>query len=695
MTAAASRRLPIILQEANGECGLACLAMVGQWHGHRLELLHLRTQFETTRMGLSLASLAKIATLLGFETRGIFVEDVRDLRLLRLPCILHWDDNHYVVLKSVNRDKYVIHNPAGGVREYGAEELSEHFTGNALELNRSDAFYAIVKKCKYPLRRLLKSTDGLGKAVVQVAVVTLAASALSMILPVLVQLSIDAVIPKGDVGLLTILAMATFAVSSLSALSEWLHKRVSMNVGSSFFSQLTRNAVHHLFNLPMAYFERRHPGDILTRLEAIEYLRHLITGPLMTLSVDFVMVMLSAILMIVYVPSLSLVVLVVFALIACVRAVTYRRIREQSAIGLRERSDERSRLFDSIRGISAIKSSNAGQPLLERWYGSLVRSVNAEFNAGKLEANVAVAVDILTAAGTAVTLYLGIGAVIGQRISVGMLFAFFTYRSLFFEHIDKLITGSTEVAMLGINMNRLRDFLESPLENRGLRIGRPLHSAVALIGVSFKAGFGDRPILEDIEIEIPARRSTLIGIAGPSGSGKTTLLKVIAGLYAPTCGEILVDGVKLNDWGLLSYRENIGVVLAHDRLVRGSIQEYVSGFEASPNSESVERAIASSCLDDVVAVLPRRLNTLVSEENGVLSSGERRRLMIARALYKMPSLLILDEVTANLDRSTADRLLESLASLSCTTIIASHEHAVLSRCSTVYTVNKGRILCAP
>ncbi|MDH4744020.1 peptidase domain-containing ABC transporter [Sphingomonas sp. CBMAI 2297] len=685
------RTLPMILQEANGECGIACMAMIAHWHGHRLDLTYLRSQYRTTRRGLSLSDLASVADQLRFDVRGFRVDDFADLAHVRTPAILHWDNNHFVVLKSVRRGRVVIHNPAMGVRTYDMAEFGEHFSGTVLEVSPGGAFETIVRAKKYTLSRIFDLTHGLKSSLIQVIVVATAGAVIAMLMPMIVQVALDSVLPRNDLDLLWVLAVGLMLVSISTAVATWIQKRVIANAGSAFFAQLTRNAVGHIFRLPLRYFEGRHPGDVATRLDSIDSVRNVVTKSFSAAAVDLIMILLSGAIMFLYAPGLAALVSAIFLIVIAIRLTLYPYMRRQGAVALKAKSDERSRLIDNLRAVAAIKTGNATIVTTNRWYDSLVRHVNASFRIQITEANAVLLVELVTALGMAVTLYYGVAAVLLQQMTVGMLYAFFTYRTIFFDRIDNLVTTMTEVSLLGANMTRLSDFLEEEPEPSDQPIERHIRDAVKLRGVTYRAGFADAPILSDIDFELGAKQGNAIAIMGPSGSGKTTLLKILAGLYTPSEGAMEVDGVGLTTWGLKAYRANVGLVLGADKLVRGSILENVTGFEESPDRGRALSALRVACLDDVVEGLPRGLDTVVSEENGTLSSGQRRRLMLARALYGDPPLLLLDEVTSNLDAETATRMIRALAEHPSTKVITSHDSQVLEICDTVYRMEAGRL----
>lgn len=685
------KRLSLVMQEANGECGIACLAMVARWHGHRLDLPYLRATYPTTRRGLSVADLIAVAQQLQLQARGLRIDSPDELRRLVAPAILHWSGNHFVVYKGFEYGRFVIFNPAAGVRRYTAAEMADELGGVVLELQPADNFEIIVRSKRHSLWQILDRTNGLRLAVVQMLAVAVAGALIAMLLPVLVQVALDSVLPRSDVDLLLVLAGGLFLVSITVGAAEWLQRRIVANVGGAFFAQLTHNAVSHLMRLPLRYFESRHPGDVATRLDSVEAVRSVITGSLVEAGVSLIIILLSGAIMFLYAPALAALVTAIFLGVVAIRLLIQPGIRRQATIALKSRSDERSRLIDTLRAISAVKSANAGPSLTRHWYESFVRHVNAGFRIKIAQADALLLVEILTAIGMAVTLYFGVAAVIAQKMTVGMLYAFFTYRTLFFDRIDTLVTAMTEVSLLGANMNRLSDFLEEEPEPLGQMIERRLRQTVALRDAGFSAGFADPPILQNIDLTLPVANGQTIVILGPSGSGKTTLLKILAGLYQPTSGQLLIDGVPLAQWGLAAWRRNVGVLMGNEKLLRGSILENVSSFALDPDPVRAMAALRIACLDIVVEELPRRLETVISEENGILSSGQRRRLLLARALYQDPPLLLLDEVTANLDGDTARDVLHRLAGHPATKIITSHDPLVLGIASEVRQLAGGQL----
>lgn len=692
------RSMPMIMQEANGECGLASLAMIANWLGHAIDMPFLRSRFPTSRFGLTFARVAEIASELGLSSRAFVADSVEELKQVRCPAILHWEGNHFVVLTSVSRGRFVIHNPAYGVRTLAAEDVKRHFTGSLLEIERGGDFAQIVSQKRLTIQRVFASVSGLKTSVTQIFCISGATAAISLVLPVLVQAALDDVIPRQDAGLLLALAVSYMAASAISALGDWYRQRILLNAGTSFVAQFTRNAVGHLFQLPLRYFESRHPADITVRLDSVDHIKNVVVQAVATSIVDAFVIVLAAGMMFLYAPVLGAIILFTLILVGGVRLLAFPYIARNGSIALKARSLERSNLIDNLRAIIPLRMGQALDRSNNRWFAALLRHLNAEFKLGLAEANLAFALHVIIALGVSVTLYLGVAAVIANKMTIGMLYAFFTFRSLFFERLESVVTSTIQVSMLSTNMARLRDFTEEPIEeiDQWRSAGRrPPAERLHIDKVTLRLGASDRPILSEVSLELNLRDHGLIGIVGPSGSGKSSLFKVMAGLYPPTGGSITVDGQNLRKFGLQRYRRSIGLLMGADKVFRGTVIQNVTGLESDPELEQVERCLRLACLFDDVAALPWELETVVSEENGMLSTGQRRRLMLARALYKRPTLLLADEMLSNLDALTGRKILENLAKLDCVVVVSAHSPDVIPGCSAYFLIRNGTLESLP
>ena len=688
-------RVPFIRQDTAGECGLASLAMVANWQGHRLDLPHLRRRHPTSRRGLTLSELAEAAADLGLAARAFAIDDVSELLKVRCPAILHWTNNHFVVLCSAKRDRFVVNDPAFGQRTYQTEDMRNLFSGTLLELSRTNGFVQIATAKKLTLRRVISQVDGLKASALQVIAISVAVASLSLLLPVIVQEALDDVIPRRDGGLLLALAVAFMAATTLSAIGEWYRQRILLNAGTSFIAQFTRGAVHHIFQLPLGYFEARHPADLSVRLDSIEHIKSVVVQALVTAIVDAIVIVLAAAMMFAYAPALAGVIVATLVIVAITRLTALPMIASVGGVALRARSEERARLMDSLRAIAPLRVGQALGRATDRWYSSLLRHLNAEFKVGNLEANLSLALHIMVGVGTSATMYLGVAAVMANKLTVGMLYAFFTFRTLFFERLDSVVTSTVQLSMLPANMARLRDFAEQKVEVinpvRNLTRQQALKK-LSLDCASFTVGKNDKPILDSISLDIDVASCEVIGLFGASGSGKSTLFKLMAGLYQASSGTMKVNGSPLEKFGIEHYRRNVGLLLGTDRIIQGSIVQNISGLRPDFDLGRVMECLEAAVLLNDVENLPWGFDTIVSEEGGLLSTGQRRRLMLARALYQNSSILLLDELISNLDGNTSGRVIENLSQLKVCKVISAHAGSLARHCNRAWLLNEGRLV---
>jgi ATP-binding cassette subfamily B protein RaxB len=295
--------------------------------------------------------------------------------------------------------------------------------------------------------------------------------------------------------------------------------------------------------------------------------------------------------------------------------------------------------------------------------------------------------------GTVATLYIGVTDVMKSVASVGTLYAFFALRSVFFNNMNALILNLLQLSIMRVHIERLDDVLDATVEPTGHRmaIDREIRRSVALTDIRIQFDRGSRPILDGVALSIDIANHEAIAIVGASGSGKSSLLKVLASLHEPAHGRVVVDGQSLEAFGLQEYRANIGCVFAEDSLFAGTVFDNITMYSPDISRAHVEDALRTVDLLDEIYLLPQGLATSVSSESPILSTGQKRRLLLARAISRRPSLLLLDEVTANLDPATEDRIVHALLDVPAAKIFVTHSDRLLTRVDRAYRVIDGQL----
>jgi len=665
------RRLPLVLQTEAAECGLACLAMVAGFHGHDIDLASLRARFSISLKGVTLSDLMGIAAALDLAARPLRGE-LDDLAQLPTPCLLHWDLNHFVVLKSANARHVVIHDPAFGERRLSVAEASRHFTGVVLELTPTPTFVERETKQTISLSRLVGNARGLGAAVAQVLLLALVLEAFALLSPLFMQWVVDQAIVAGDRGLLGLLAVGFLLLGVIQGGITLLRGWTVLRLGTSLNVQWFANVFAHLIRLPVGYFEKRHLGDVVSRFGAIETIQRTLTGTFVEALLDGLMALTTLAMMAVYSGALSTITLTAVAIYAVLRLVTFRAMRQLTEEQIVIAAKRDSALLESIRGIQSIRLFGRENDRQARWMNLMVEATNRGLGSQKLSLGVRGVNMLLFLVENVTIVYFGATAVLDRHLSLGMLFAFLAYKATFATRVSALVDRSVDVRMLRLQAERLADIVLTPRDQvlpTTRSEGATRAATIEVRDLRFRYADNEPWVLDGVSFSVQAGEA--VAIVGPSGCGKTTLVKVMLGLLKPNSGDVLIDGVSIFNMAG-SARGGLAAVMQEDQLFAGSIAENLSFFDAHPNSVAIERCARLAAIHDDIARMAMGYQTLVGDMGTVLSGGQKQRLLLARALYSEPRVLFLDEATSHLDVDNERLVCDAVRRLSPTRVIIAH-----------------------
>lgn len=684
------RRLPVIQAAEAAECGLACIAMVAKWHGHDVDLNGLRQRFSLSMAGATLRSLMSMADQLDLSPRALRVE-LSALDKVKTPAILHWDLNHFVVLRSIRRGKVIVHDPALGVRTYSIEAFSKHFTGVVLELSPSAAFHKLVQKAPVRLTSLWSRMTGFWPAFFQILALSLALQATAFAMPFQMQLVVDEALMRGDRDLLKVLALGFGALVVVQALIEALRGWALQVFGHMLSFQMVGNLVRHLMRLPAAWFEKRHVGDILSRIGSASEIQDVLTRGVVAAIIDGLMAIVAVIILWLYSPTLTAVVLIAIVISLGLTMAVFPALRTRTEEQIVESAREQSYIMESVRAATTVKIMGREAEREGAWRNLYANVVNASISVGKFQISLSLAQSIVSGLQTVIVIYLGARTILaGDGFSIGMLIAFLSFRQTFTDRIMGLINQVVQFRFLGLHLDRLADIVTAEADTKGdVAPQMEVHGAIRLRGVDFQYGPTDRPILSDVELNIEP--GDFVAITGASGGGKTTLLKLLLGLQAPTAGRIELEGKAATPALWRAWREKVGVVAQDDRLLSGSIADNIAFFDPDLDMARVQQAAAAAQVHEDISRMPMQYLSLVGDMGSTLSGGQRQRVLLARALYRQPHVLILDEGTANLDVQTEEVIAGLISQMPITRIVVAHRPALLQRAQRVLTMADGRL----
>lgn len=679
------RRLPVITASEAAECGLACLAMISRYHGHDVDLNGLRQRYALSLAGASLKSLMEIADQLGFSTRALRLE-LSALPKVRLPAILHWDLNHFVVLKAVGRKTVTIHDPAFGAKTLSTEEFSKHFTGVALELSRAESFEPMTARAPIKLSLLWSRMTGWWGALAQVLVLSAALQIAAFVAPLQMQLVIDEAIASVDRDLLTVIALGFGALVVIQSGVEALRSWALRVFGHLLSFQISGNLVRHLLRLPSDYFEKRHVGDIISRLGSVKPIQDAITQGVVSTVIDGLMACIAAVILFFYSTTLALIVIAAVAINLVLNLALFPRMKQRMEEEILAEAKEQTHLMETVRAATTLKLLGREAVRESGWRNLHAESTNASISVGKLQLSQVFIQSVVTGLQTVLVIYVAARLILdGQGFSVGMLFSFLAYRQTFTDRANALVNQMMQFRFLRLHLDRLADIVTTPSEAGDAPASlAEIKGHVRLKDVSFRYGATDPLVLEDVDLEIEP--GDYIAIHGASGGGKSTLLKLLLGLNQPTEGMIELDGQRSTPERWRAWRSEVGVVAQDDRLLSGTLADNIAGFDPDLDMKLVVASAMAAQVHADIMRTPMQYLTLVGDMGSTLSGGQRQRVLLARALYRQPKILVLDEGTANLDEQNEELIADLIDQMSITRIVVAHRPALLRRAKRVFVV---------
>ncbi|HBD5270542.1 TPA: peptidase domain-containing ABC transporter [Escherichia coli] len=680
------RRVPVIHQTETAECGLACLAMICGHFGKNIDLIYLRRKFNLSARGATLAGINGIAEQLGMATRALSLE-LDELRVLKTPCILHWDFSHFVVLVSVKRNRYVLHDPARGIRYISREEMSRYFTGVALEVWPGSEFQSETLQTRISLRSLINSIYGIKRTLAKIFCLSVVIEAINLLMPVGTQLVMDHAIPAGDRGLLTLISAALMFFILLKAATSTLRAWSSLVMSTLINVQWQSGLFDHLLRLPLAFFERRKLGDIQSRFDSLDTLRATFTTSVIGFIMDSIMVVGVCVMMLLYGGYLTWIVLCFTTIYIFIRLVTYGNYRQISEECLVREARAASYFMETLYGIATVKIQGMVGIRGAHWLNMKIDAINSGIKLTRMDLLFGGINTFVTACDQIVILWLGAGLAIDNQMTIGMFVAFSSFRGQFSERVASLTSFLLQLRIMSLHNERIADIALHEKEEK-----KPEIEIVADMGpisletngLSYRYDSQSAPIFSALSLSVAPGES--VAITGASGAGKTTLMKVLCGLFEPDSGRVLINGIDIRQIGINNYHRMIACVMQDDRLFSGSIRENICGFAEEMDEEWMVECARASHIHDVIMNMPMGYETLIGELGEGLSGGQKQRIFIARALYRKPGILFMDEATSALDSESEHFVNVAIKNMNITRVIIAHRETTLRTVDRVISI---------
>ena len=682
-----SKKLPMQRQTEAAECGLACLAMIASYHGHLADVATLRKRFPVSLKGATLTQLVEIAGNLELVPRPLRL-DMDELDNLRLPCILHWNMDHFVVLKKVTRSGIIIHDPAKGVRRHTFDEASRLFSGVALELSPTNKFRRKSELRSLKLGEMTGKVTGLKRSLGQIALLALVLEAFALISPFFNQWVVDQAVVTADSNLLVTLAIGFGILKIISVSIEAVRGYAILLMSTTLNVQWLANLFTHLLKLPINYFQKRHMGDIISRFNSIHSIQATLTTSFVGAVLDGIMTVGTLLMMLLYSPLLSCICILAIVLYIGLRVASYTALMAATDSAITHDAQQQTIFMETVRGIQSIRLFAREKDRAVRWLNSIVNLKNATLRTQRLTLMFEFGNNFLFGIEEIIVLAYGAKLVIDNSFSLGMLFAFLSYKAQFSRRVSGLVDKVFELKMLRLQSERLADIVLTEPESAPSLTYNDLGAiepSIEVSGLTFAYGVGEKPVFSNISFRVEAGES--VAIVGPSGCGKSTLIKLLLGIYEPRNGVIKVGGMPLEKLGISDYRKMIGTVMQEDTLFAGTVTDNISFFATEVDQERVEYCAKMAALHHEIEEMPMGYNSLIGDMGSVLSGGQKQRLLLARALYRQPKILFLDEATSHLDIDNERLVTEVVKRLSLTRIVVAHRNETIASADRVISMH--------
>lgn len=696
----------MIFQVEAAECSLACVAMVASYHGHHTSLADLRRIHPISLQGLSLRTLVQILSLMGMKARPLRC-GVDSLQRVALPALLHWDTDHFVVLDRISRGRFTIHDPARGILTLTPAELSNHFTGIAVEVEPSDGFKPAPRPQKLTLLKLLGNPRSLKAALTHIFLLSAIMELLALMQPLLFRSIVDAGPSAQDLHFTAKIVGVLLVAAVLYAATGFLRDYAVLDAGTSLNFYMAQRLFRHTIGLPLGFFEKRPIGHLIERYRITDEIERFLITSLPLGFIDGLMTLLSLGIIVYLSPALGGLCLLTVASFFALKAARYRSARAREEALIWAKGEENGHLIETLRTIFTTKAAALEQNRYTGWFNLHGRLIQAQKAFGIVDVGQRAGKQGIIGIHLALFVLIAVTQTRQDDRSLGTLLAAIVYNSHFISRSTLLVERFFEFRLLDVRLDRLEDLVFSePEETATLAsataaverlppaaakrfVEPPLSGDISIEQVSFQYGQGEAPILDNLSCRIAP--GELIAIVGDNGAGKTTLLKLLLGLYRPTKGRICYDGINLDDLPLAALRSRVGVVTQDDQLLTGSLAENIALFDPELDMERVINAARLACVHQDIERLPMRYNTRVGDLGSPLSEGQKQKLFIARALYREPRILLMDEGTANLDAASEMGILKSLAELPATKVLIAHRAATIGFADRVLLLKNGGI----
>jgi NHLM bacteriocin system ABC transporter peptidase/ATP-binding protein len=686
------RRTPTILQMEWLECGAAALAMVLAHYGLWIPLEQLRAACGVSRDGTKASNIVKAARRFGLVAKG-FRKELGTLHELPMPCIIHWNFNHFVVLEGLDRERAYLNDPAVGQRTVDLIAFDAAFTGVVLAMEPGPEFRRAGRKPAM-FRILARELKHSRPAVALLLALSVALAVPGLVIPAFARIFVDDILIENLRGWFAPLLIGMAVTAAGRGLVTALQQSVLLRLQTKLSVSMVTRFLWRVLSLPMEFFTQRHAGDVASRVTATEEVGRLLAGGLATNALNVISVVFFGAAMAVYDIELAAICVGLSLLnVLALKLISGRLEEINRSVAL-----ERGKLYGStigiIRTIETLKASGLEDDAFARWAGFQATILNTQQRLGIYAVVLDICPPFFTALTTAVILGIGGMRVIDGALTIGGLVAFQSLMASFAGPINTLVQFAGWFQAIKADLMRLEDVFNYPVEISAQlapteRIAPKLSGRIELNNIQFGYSPLELPLVDGLSLALePGMR---IALVGRSGSGKSTVGRLICGLIRPWSGDIRYDGVPLRDIPPEVFANSVAYVDQDIFLFEGSVRENLTLWDPTVPESSISQALKDASIHDEVAARFGNYDCYLSEAGTNFSGGQRQRIEIARALVGNPSILVLDEATAALDPYTEHMIDDNLRRRGCTCIIIAHRLSTIRDCDEIILLDNGKV----
>lgn len=708
------KRFPLYKQHDSSDCGPACLKMICKYYGKSYSIEYLRERSYITREGVSILGISEAAENIGFQTKRVKLSFEQLTSIINFPCILYWNQNHFVVCYGVrkiprkNDYKIFIADPVGEKYTLNLEEFlncwvtikqQDKMTGIALVLSPTPDFYNETdndEKSKKKISHYFRYLRPYKAQIIQLSIGLIIGSLLQFVIPFLTQAMVDQGVNNNNLDLITLILIGQLAIFFTQLAVEFIRNWIFLHVNTRISISLISDFLIKLMKLPIRFFDSKNTGDILQRIEDNDRIKNFLTGSTLSTLFSFINFIIFAVILgyynltilSIFILGNVLYILWILLFMRYRRKLDYKRFTQTAA--------EQSNLIELITGMQDIKLSNTEKQKRWNWERIQIKLFNISIKGLAIEQYQQVGTLFFTQTTSLLILFMAAKLVVSGSISIGMMMAISYIVGQLGGPISQVIgfIQTTQDAKISLErLNEIQNKEDEDVNTVNQLKYLPEDKELKLNNIKFTYDGSNRNyIINDVNLIIPGNKVT--AIVGASGSGKTTLIKIMLGFYAPNSGNVMMGDTDIQEINSHILRQNIGAVLQDSFIFSDTIVKNITMEEDNINKEQLLRAVEIANIREFIESLPLKYNTKIGMEGNGLSQGQRQRILIARAVYKNPSFLFLDEATNALDANNEKVIIDNLNEFyrGRTVVIVAHRLSTVQNADNIIVLEKGKVL---